>query len=59
MWGAAAQIGMTYMLAPSWLLDFNYTYTATRKYDINYSAPFTSTCCRAASITASPHTIRA
>jgi opacity protein-like surface antigen len=43
MWGAAAQIGMTYTFAPSWFLDFNYTYTATKKYDINYSAPFTST----------------
>ena len=43
MWGAAAQIGMTYTLAPTWFLDFNYTYTVTKKYDINYSAPFTST----------------
>jgi hypothetical protein len=25
------------------MLDFNYTYTATKKYHINYSAPFTST----------------
>jgi len=43
MWGAAAQIGMSYTLAPTWFLDFNYTYAVTKKYDINYSAPFTST----------------
>jgi opacity protein-like surface antigen len=43
MWGAAAQIGMTYDFSPGWFLDFNYTYTVTKKYDINYAAPFTST----------------
>src|SRR5262249_11604400 len=43
MWGAAAQIGATYALSRDWFLDFNYTFTATKKYDINYAAPFTST----------------
>jgi len=43
MWGAAAQIGLTYTVAPCWMLDFNYTITATKKFDINYAAPFTST----------------
>jgi hypothetical protein len=42
MWGGAGQIGMTYYFARSWFLDFNYTYTVTREYTNDYSAPFLS-----------------
>jgi hypothetical protein len=43
MWGGAAQIGMTHYFAPSWFLDFNYTYAMTGRNKTDYSAPFTST----------------
>ena len=42
VWGAAMQVGMTYWLAPSWFLDFNYTYAFSRRYTSNYSSPFAS-----------------
>jgi opacity protein-like surface antigen len=42
VWGTAAQIGMTYLLAPTWFLDFNYTFAVSRRYTNNYSSPFAS-----------------
>jgi hypothetical protein len=42
VWGAAMQIGMTYWLAPSWFLDFNYTYAFSKRYTNNYASPFAS-----------------
>lgn len=42
-WGAAAQIGMTYFLSPSWFIDFNYTYAGTARYTFKYVSPFTNT----------------
>jgi hypothetical protein len=42
VWGAAMQVGMTYWLAPSWFLDFNYTYAFSKRYTNNYSSPFAS-----------------
>jgi hypothetical protein len=43
VWGAAAQIGATYWFAPTWFLDFNYTYAFSKRYTNNYSSPFTNT----------------
>lgn len=40
MWSTAAQIGMTYYFAPTWFLDFNYTYSVSQKYDTLYAAAF-------------------
>jgi hypothetical protein len=40
--GGAAQVGVTYYLAPSWFLDFNYTYASAEKFKNDYSAPFES-----------------
>jgi hypothetical protein len=42
MWGTAAQIGTTYYFAPSWFLDFNYTYAIAGQYKNDYAAPFLS-----------------
>ena len=41
-WGGAAQIGMTYALAPGWFLDFAYTYAQSENFKIEDSASFTS-----------------
>jgi hypothetical protein len=43
MWGAAAQLGVTYYLDPTWFLDFNYTYALSADYSNHYSAPFSTT----------------
>jgi hypothetical protein len=43
VWGGAGQIGMTYRFAPTWFLDFNYTYAMTTKFKDKFEAPFTST----------------
>jgi opacity protein-like surface antigen len=40
MWGTAAQIGMSYYFDPTWFLDINYTYAVSKRYTINYYAPF-------------------
>jgi hypothetical protein len=37
------QVGMTYLLAPTWFLDFNYTYAFSKRYTNNYSSPFSNT----------------
>jgi opacity protein-like surface antigen len=42
VWGTARQIGMTYWFAPTWFLDFNYTYAFSKRYTNNYSSPFAS-----------------
>jgi len=42
VWGTAMQVGMTYWLALSWFLDFNYTYAFSKRYTNNYSSPFAS-----------------
>ncbi|MGZ5902029.1 MAG: hypothetical protein ACXWK3_19970 [Reyranella sp.] len=31
---------MTYYFAPTWFLDFNYTYSVSQKYDTLYAAAF-------------------
>ncbi|KTC66660.1 Uncharacterised protein (plasmid) [Legionella adelaidensis] len=41
-WGAAGQLGMTYLLSPSWFLDFNFAYTKIFRNTINYVSPFTN-----------------
>lgn len=41
-WGGAGQVGITYSLASSWFLDFNYTYAATARNIIKYVSPFTN-----------------
>jgi opacity protein-like surface antigen len=43
VWGTAAQIGMTYNLAPAWFLDVNYTYAATPRYKTDFVSPFETT----------------
>jgi hypothetical protein len=43
VWGTAAQVGVTYLLAPTWFLDFNYTFAISKKFDTNFGAPFVST----------------
>jgi len=40
VWGGAIQMGLSCILDPCWALDFNYTYTITKKYRNNFSAPF-------------------
>lgn len=42
MWGGAVQAGITYFVGESWFVDLNYTYTRSRKYKLEYSAPFTN-----------------
>lgn len=42
VWGGAGQIGMTYSFAPTWFLDFNYTYAMTGRFKTNYATPFVS-----------------
>lgn len=42
VWGGAIQIGLSYILDPSWVIDFNYTYAISQNYDNRYSAPFTT-----------------
>jgi hypothetical protein len=43
VWGTAVQIGATYWFAPTWFLDFNYTYAFSKRYTNNYSSPFINT----------------
>jgi hypothetical protein len=41
MWGGAAQMGMTYYINPTWVLDLSYTYAMTGLYSaINGSSSF-------------------
>ena len=42
VWGGAAQVGVTYVLAPRWFLDFGYTLARSKNFDIQNSASFTS-----------------
>ncbi|MDF1646851.1 MAG: hypothetical protein P1U61_07750 [Legionellaceae bacterium] len=43
LWGGIAQLGMTYVIKPSWYLDINYSYAVTSKKNTSYSQPFTNT----------------
>jgi hypothetical protein len=45
MWGGAAQMGMTYYINPTWVLDLSYTYAITGLYSAinNTSSPFNNT----------------
>jgi hypothetical protein len=43
VWGTATQIGMTYLFAPTWFLDINYTFAFSRRFTNNYSSAFSST----------------
>lgn len=42
-WGGAGQVGATYAISPTWMLDFNYTYATTSHYTNKYVQPFTNT----------------
>lgn len=43
LWGGGAQIGVSYNLDPTWVLDLNYTYLITSRDKTNYQVPFAST----------------
>ena len=42
VYGAAALVGATYFLSPSWFLDLSYTYTQTNNQIGNYSSAFSN-----------------
>jgi hypothetical protein len=42
VYGGAATVGLTYFLAPSWFLDFSYTFAMTGDQALGYSSPFTN-----------------
>lgn len=42
VWGAAAQIGMTYFFDASFFLDVNYNYALTQHYTVSDSSAFSS-----------------
>jgi opacity protein-like surface antigen len=42
VWGGAAQVGVTYALAPRWFLDFAYTYARSANFKIENSACFSN-----------------
>ncbi|WP_431281455.1 hypothetical protein ACQW02_18875 [Humitalea sp. 24SJ18S-53] len=41
-YGAAAVVGATYFITPSWFVDFNYIFSATNMAKGNYSSTFTN-----------------
>lgn len=42
LWGAAAQLGMTYFFDPSWFVDASYTYALTGSRTTNHEQAFTN-----------------
>ena len=42
VWGGAAQVGVTYAIAPRWFLDFAYTYARSADFTISNSASFSN-----------------
>lgn len=43
VWGGVAQVGLTYLINPTWFLDINYTYAISPHNKTNYSSAFSST----------------